>query len=324
MKRAARLVLTHPVLVRAAFSLTRRVAPIFMLHRFREAEGATEGHDPDLLRANLSWLRKNKCSLLSLSELVDRLDEGAPLNRAVAFTVDDGYADFARVAAPIFAEFDCPVTVFLTTGFLDGNHWMWWDRLTVALAALGRDAELWPMIEDLKRVPESEKLERINRLVQESGLSLPDSPPPRFAPLGWNDVRRLARNGVTFGPHTITHPVLSRTSDEQSRFEIEKSWRRIQTEAADGAVPIFCYPNGERADFTERESNVLAEIGMRAAVSTSTGYASYHDFSADHFSDRFRLPRFSYSENPLALIQVASGIERAKLAVRSVFGQGPA
>ena len=113
MKRIVRLVLTHPSLVRAAFSLRQRIAPVFTLHRFRDLEVGNAGHDPQLLRNNLSWLRANNCSLLSLTELLDRLAEGAPLKRGVAFTVDDGYADFARVAAPIFAEVDgCPVTVF--------------------------------------------------------------------------------------------------------------------------------------------------------------------------------------------------------------------
>ena len=323
MKRAARLVLTHPFLVRAAFSLTHRVAPIFMLHRFRDTEAGDRAHDPRILRANLSWLRSNNCSLVSLTELLDRVAEGAPLKRAIAFTVDDGYADFARLAAPVFAEFDCPVTVFLTTGFVDGREWMWWDKVSVALKALHRQADAGPMIESLKRIPESEKLERIDKLVQESGLELPPAPPSQFAPIAWDDVRRLSRSGVTFGPHTVTHPVLSRTGDEQSRFEISESWRRVRDEAGEGAVPIFCYPNGEAADFNVREENAVAAAGMRAALSTRGGYVSHRDFSADRPRDRFRLPRLSYPDQHLTFVQAASGIERAKLAVRAAIGQGP-
>ena len=321
MKRAARLVLTHPLLVRAAASLTHRVAPIFTLHRFRDAEAGNGGHDPRILRANLAWLRANNFSLLSLTELLDRLAEGAPLKRTIAFTVDDGYADFARVAAPVFAEFDCPVTVFVTTGFLDGHQWFWWDRVAVALTALRREREALPMIEALKLIPEAEKLDRIGNLVQAMGAELPRKPPPRFAPIAWDDVRRLSRSGVTFGPHTVTHPVLSRTGDEQSRFEIVESWRRVRDEAGDGAVPVFCYPNGERGDFTAREESTVALEGMRAALSTSIGYASHRHFSVSHPMERFRLPRFSYSEDRLALIQVASGVERGKMALRAAIGR---
>jgi hypothetical protein len=179
MKRSARLVLTHPFLVRAAASLTHGVAPIFMLHRFRDVEAGNGGHDPQVLRANLSWLRAKNFSLLSLTELLDRLAEGAPIKRAISFTVDDGYADFAHVAAPVFAEFDCPVTVFVTSGFLDGQHWCWWDRVAVALTALRREREALPMIEALKLIPEAEKLDRIGNIIQAELLDLPSETAPR-------------------------------------------------------------------------------------------------------------------------------------------------
>jgi peptidoglycan/xylan/chitin deacetylase (PgdA/CDA1 family) len=322
MKRIARLVLTQPCLVRVAFSVTQRIAPIFMLHRFRDEEVGNSGHDPQLLRDNLSWLRSNNCWLLSLTDLLDRLAAGAPLKRAIAFTVDDGYADFARIAAPIFAEFDCPVTVFLTTGFVDGHQWMWWDRVAVALAALRREAEVDAMINSLKLIPESDKLERIDKLVQASGLELPATPPSKFAPIAWEDVRRLARNGVTFGPHTVTHPVLSRTGAEQSQFEIAQSWHRVREEAGPGAVPIFCYPNGELADFGAREESSIARAGMHAALTTSIGYASRRDFSSDRPSARMRLPRFGYAEDKSSFIQIASGIEHCKTVLRATISRG--
>jgi peptidoglycan/xylan/chitin deacetylase (PgdA/CDA1 family) len=322
MKIAARRVLTHPALIRAAFSLSGRSAPIFMCHRFRDVGLGTAGHDPQTLRANLAWLRANRCSLLSLSELFDRLAEGAPLDRAVAFTVDDGYTDFARVAAPVFAEFDCPVTVFLTTGFLDSRRWMWWDQVRLALKSLRRDEERRPLIAALNRMPELQKLQRVGALVQESGLELPATAPPEFAPVTWDDVRRLARSGVTFGPHSVTHPVLSQTGPEQSRHEIAESWRRVRDEVGDGAVPIFCYPNGGQADFGMREEEAVASSGMRAAVAARPGYAARRDLSGDRPSARFRLPRFSYPDAHSSFIQVAGRIERFKLAVRAAIGVG--
>jgi peptidoglycan/xylan/chitin deacetylase (PgdA/CDA1 family) len=321
MKRAARLVLTHPFLVRAALSLVPDVAPIFMLHRFRDPEIGNSGHDPEALRVNLAWLRSRKFTILPLAELLQRLEEGVPVKRAIAFTVDDGYADFGRVAAPVFAEFDCPVTVYLTTGFLDGQLWLWWDKVALALVAMQRESEVRPMVEALKLVPEAEKLDRISALVQESGVQLPLVPPPRFAPLAWDDVRRLSRSGVTFGPHSVTHPTLSRTGAEQLHFEISESWRRVRAEAGAGAVPVFCYPNGDSTDFQAREENAVAACGMRAALSACSGYTSHRDFGAGRPSARFRLSRFGYTGDPSLFIQVASGIEWAKESVRAVIGK---
>lgn len=320
MKIVARRVLTHRYAVRLALSVWTRSAPILMCHRFGDEAIGTRGHNAQVLRANLAWLRANKCPLLSLTELLNRLEAGAPVDRAVAFTVDDGYADFAHVAAPIFAEFDCPVTVFLATGFLDHLQWMWWDQLAVALTLLRRDAELAALTSALNRMPELTKSERINGLLAEAGVTLPPVPPAQFSPLTWSDVRRLAGNGFTFGPHSVSHPVLSRTGAEQSRFEIAESWRRVSAEAGDAAVPVFCYPSGDRGDFGVREQEAVAELGLRAAVSTRPGYASPREFSGDDRSARFRLPRLSYSDDHMTFVQVASRVERAKLAIRSMFG----
>ena len=202
MKRAARFTIVQPIVTRAASWLTRGLAPIITLHRFRDAEVGNAGHDPNLLRANLAWLRKNKYTPLPVTELIDRLVEGVSVQRTVAFTVDDGYADFVRVAAPIFAEFDCPVTVFLTTGFVDRRQWMWWDAVAVALSTHSGARR-----RDRRRDGGAEA---------DSGAGKNGTGFPRccatpawscrpfllqnLAALGWDDVRRLSRRGVTVRP----------------------------------------------------------------------------------------------------------------------------
>ena len=104
-------------------------ATIFMAHRFAVPELGVEGHDPQALRLVLADLRRRRYNLIPLEELVRRLRAGERLKRAVAFTIDDGYFDQGRIAGPIFAEFDCPVTVFAVTDFLDGRTWLWWDKI---------------------------------------------------------------------------------------------------------------------------------------------------------------------------------------------------
>src|SRR5690349_395452 len=106
---------------------------VFMLHRFRAPGYGTFGHDVPTLRRALSHLRRKRYHLLSLEQLLRLAAEGEHVpDRSVAFTIDDGYVDHAEVASPVFAEFDCPVTTFVTTGFLDGQLWFWWDRIEYA------------------------------------------------------------------------------------------------------------------------------------------------------------------------------------------------
>jgi len=132
LKRAALVTLTREPLASLFEPLTRRHAAIFYLHRFEEPGAGLLRHDTAQLRTTLEFLRRRRFTVLPLDGLLDRLAEGRPLRRTLAFTVDDGYMDFHSLGAPVFAEFDCPVTVFLTTGFLDGELWPWWDRIEYA------------------------------------------------------------------------------------------------------------------------------------------------------------------------------------------------
>src|SRR5262245_7266960 len=129
-KTVLRDALTVPGVAAPFARLRRGRAVIFMLHRFRQAELGIEGHDPLEVRRGLEYLRRKRYELVSLTEVFERLaGQGRPLDRSVAFTIDDGYLDQATVAGPIFADFDCPVTTFVSTGFLDGRLWFWWDRI---------------------------------------------------------------------------------------------------------------------------------------------------------------------------------------------------
>src|SRR5690348_4551652 len=139
MKNAILKFLTNESIAPLFRPFQQGAVTIFMLHRFADAEYGNRGHSIEALRANLSFLRRHKVRLIGLPELLRDLDEQRS-GSAVAFTVDDGYGDFARVAAPVFSEFECPVTVFITTGFVDGGFWMWWDKIIWACTESRRSA----------------------------------------------------------------------------------------------------------------------------------------------------------------------------------------
>src|ERR1700733_5537983 len=70
---------------------------------------------PSHLRARLTYLRQQQCSVLPLAEGLDRLYNGDLPPRSVCLTYDDGTFDFYNVALPILMEFNYPVTLYLTT-----------------------------------------------------------------------------------------------------------------------------------------------------------------------------------------------------------------
>jgi peptidoglycan/xylan/chitin deacetylase (PgdA/CDA1 family) len=317
----------------------RDCATVFMLHRFTDEELGITDLDPNQLRKGLDYLRRNKYELLSLSELYSRLSGNGPsLRGAVVFTIDDGYLDQARIACPIFAEFDCPVTTFVTTGFLDGTLWFWWNKIeyifsktqrTSVLIRLGEETVMFDwstgenvdavradFIERCKVLDDSEKHCAIDRLAESAEVDLPASPPPKYAPMSWDDVRECEKKGMTFGPHTVTHPVLSRTTAEQATLEINESWQRLCAEAQH-PVPIFCYPNGQWLDFGPREIEIMMKAGLIGAVVGAPGFADVATFTRDD-EQPFKVRRLSFPNTLSDLIQYVSGIERCKHIVRGM------
>jgi peptidoglycan/xylan/chitin deacetylase (PgdA/CDA1 family) len=128
----------------------------------------------------------------------------------------------------------------------------------------------------------------------------------------WEQLRAAERRGMSFGAHTRTHPVLSRATDEQAPREIRESCERLAQEAHD-PDPVFCYPNGQRGDFGDRETRALAQQGIEAAVVGYPGYAQRFDKGSP---EQFRLRRFSYSEEPFEMMQYLTGFERFKALMR--------
>ena len=306
-----------------------------MLHRFRDPQMGNVGDDPDLIRQGLAYLRRHRYDLISLTEMFERASRNVPLKGAVAFTIDDGYRDHASVAGPLFAEFDCPVTTFVTTGFIDGQIWFWWDKIEYAFGAtrkdklrvrvgstdislrwqntMEREAAQRDFTTACKEVTDQEKQLAIERLAMEVEVELPAAPPAVYAPLSWSDAKRCEQAGMTFGPHTVTHPILSRATDEQSRAEIEGSWQRLCSQVSK-PVPVFCYPNGQGDDFGAREIEHLVRLGLLGAVVGMPGYAT--GAAVRDSSSRFKVRRFPMPVNTADLLQCVTGLEGVKDRIR--------
>lgn len=204
---------------------------------------------------------------VSLSEVSDSLSRRKPASPgAVVITVDDGYRDFLVHAWPIFKAWSVPVLVYVATDLPDHNTWLWTDQLRHLLIQQGDRTAAETMGERLKNVPDEER-----RAALASLPGLRSTPPPGYEPLTWDEIRALAKEGVEFGAHTRTHPILSRlpTRDRMCE-EIAGSKTRLEQELG---IPVahFCYPNGTPDDYNDEVVAVVRECGFRTAVTTVRG-----------------------------------------------------
>ncbi len=322
-KRGIVRALENPLAVRLLKLPANERCAILLLHRFSapgDRNGFRDGHDVSALRRILVELRKNDIGLVDVAEKLQQIDSGVSgagsSKLSVAFTVDDGYTDLVELAGPVFAEFDCPVTGFVVPDAVEGRAWFWWDKIDWILRHSERRAlhlELGgqPILVEwadegsrlrarsrlegaLKQVPHQALSHFIEQLAELTDLPLPLKSPEEYRVLTWDELRAAERRGLRFGAHSMTHPILSRCDDLQSRFEILESIRRVREELTNPS-PVFCYPNGYSDDFGFREHESIRESGIKYALTTCPAVVNRR-LASTAPEWRMRVPRFTYDE----------------------------
>lgn len=98
--------------------------------------------------------------------------------------------------------------------------------------------------------------------------------------LTWGEVRELHAHGVSFGSHTVNHPVLHDLPWPDVTRELGDSKARIEDEVQE-RVNTFAYPFAfpqEDRRFVTRLRRELADLGFTGAVTTAIGRAKQgHD-----------------------------------------------
>jgi glycosyltransferase involved in cell wall biosynthesis/peptidoglycan/xylan/chitin deacetylase (PgdA/CDA1 family) len=218
--------------------------------------------------------------------------------RAVAVTFDDAYADFAEYAWPVLRRYGIPVTLFVPTAYPGSpDTRFWWDRLHAALECaseplttpLGRlrldspsrrRSAYRALRDHVKSLPHDEGTALASELVGRLGGPAPDA-----RVLTWDELRRLAAEGVTLAPHTRTHPCLDTLPPERLADEVAGSARELAAEAGVEAS-AFAYPAGRVSAAAE---DAVRKAGLSLAFTTSAGLAK------PGRDDPLRLPRLCMS-----------------------------
>ena len=97
-------------------------------------------------------------------------------------------------------------------------------------------------------------------------------------------IREMKREGMTFGGHTVTHPILANLSAEQQDWEVGECQRRLTAELGE-PMEAFSYPVGGTSSFNGDTRMALERHGYQWAFSYEGGYCHYNQ------KDRFALPR---------------------------------
>lgn len=279
---------------------------------------------PESFARQVAYLTANY-RVVSLPEAVMRLRDGRPLPRnAVAFTFDDGYAD-NLYAARVLHRHGATATFYLTTSSIGGEQPFWLTEIRQVAMALSRRVltlewrgerivlagssapERQTTIRRLSRllksmpIPEREALRA--QLRERANLTEAVNPM-----LSWDEVREMARLGMTIGAHTMTHANLPSAGLDDAQREIAGSRARVEAELGTSAT-MFSYPNGGAESYFDAAiRQLVVEAGFEAATTSQNGFAGPS-------SDPFALKRIQVSERLQDLV-FSLEVERFVLAPR--------
>ncbi len=255
------------------------------LHRVLDrAERLMTASEPSIIIAAenfplmLEYLSR-RFQFVSLSDFLSgwMVDNRKPM---CLLTFDDGWRDNYDHAYPVLKAMGIPALIFLTTGQLESQSPFWVERLRAACAdaeilqrarlmvrpdvALdARNVTVEDLTEYLKRLPAENRNRIMRSLLGDSGTTNACD-----TMLDWAQVREMAANGIEFGGHTDTHPLLTYEDDDTIGRELRICKQKIEG-AIGRTVLAFAYPNGD-CDARVREH--VRRVGFACGFTTQRGW----------------------------------------------------
>jgi peptidoglycan/xylan/chitin deacetylase (PgdA/CDA1 family) len=108
--------------------LLRNAAVIVVFHRVQETVAPDDGLTVSvrMFERHCEFLRRH-FRVVSLLDIVEKLERGQRFNRELAITFDDGYRDNFENAAPVLQKLSLPATFFVVTQWMGTDVVPWWD-----------------------------------------------------------------------------------------------------------------------------------------------------------------------------------------------------
>lgn len=240
--------------------------------------GIDRSNQPDLtasdLKTILKWLSENY-HFLKPEEFFYSSNPG------VLLTFDDGFANNYSVALPILEEYNAPAIFFVTLQHvLEPEDWL---PATKVMVQNRSNVEI-----DLLNAVKNELYDGMNI---EQLKSCAD------------------HNLITIGSHTLTHPFLSRCSDEELQGEIVGSKELIE-KLIHKEVTCFAYPTG---DYNAEVIKVVQEAGYLFAFASDPNMIGI---------PQFEIPRVGiYASDAWYLSMKLSGLHRRPIRSHPVCVQ---
>src|SRR5260221_11182559 len=278
-------------LVKLARWWTRRSGQRLVILNYHCATGGD-------LRRHLLYLRRHYRILhleAALEELYTSPLEGyqkQDRRTPLVLTFDDGYHDNYSDGFALARELQVPITIFLIPSYIESGDYFWWrEGMRLVCRAQVQEARIEgrtyhrDQAEDQRALAQAiDRRLRFATSVAEreaflaatrKALAVPPSVSAEEVPslpLTWEEVRKMKESGwVSFGAHTMHHPILAYLSDPaEGQCEVGEC-RTVLGQQLGHPVRTFAYPVGKPEHIGDVALGAVREAGYDLAVRTTYG-----------------------------------------------------
>lgn len=256
-----------------------------------DARLQTNHHEVAHFRAILTALKEFDVLPLSMIDAV--LADPARHRRSIFLMSDDGYRNTLTVAADMLDEFQMPWTLFVSTAHIGTGlpnpiflAWLFFLHAPPGEYRLphfpqklrlddteSRENTGFPASDHLRFLPAEQAEETLAAMRAAFPPGMLEALIAKFSSehfLDWDEVRALARRGVTIGAHADTHwPMHENQSDAWLTGQAIEARTRIEREV--GPCRFFAYPFGNKKDVGAGAWRAVRDAGFTHAFTTLSG-----------------------------------------------------
>ena len=287
---------------------------------------------PEVLRKQLQFLKAHY-QVVHPEDFRAFIEHGKPLPpRAVLLTCDDGLLNTLTDMLPVLQGEIVPCLFFVTAASCSDHPGMlWYDELyllmrirpltapalqlpsengTESSSPKDFQSQWWSVVRKASRLDATARQHWMNLVRAHCGPPQDFPSERRWRLLNISELRQLAGN-ATIAAHTRSHPVLSLSTEQEARREIQESKTDLEN-ALGRPVWAFAYPFGNPFTMGEREVRLAREASFTCAfLNVERRHA--------HSSSPFAIPRIHVTSN-MTLPEFAAHLSGIDLRLQRAVG----
>ena len=189
---------------------------------------------------------------IDLTELQTIVTEGSEKKNCFHLSFDDGLSEFYKEVAPILKAKGVPATVFLNGSFIDNKELFYRFKASILYEKTGDELLMdidWNHKDELDDIAVLNNIDFNEYLLKHSPY------------LTTSQIKELAKDGFTFGAHSMDHPMYSELSLDQQVDQTRNSLNRVYN-IVDQKIKVFSFPFtdfGVKKDFFQA---IQEDVGL--------------------------------------------------------------